>query len=66
MIRRLAFAVFLLVTSLVGSGCGIVNHQVARAANLLRVPVRMSDTEKKAAEKSALFEIELPSAAVEN
>jgi hypothetical protein len=60
MIRRLAFAVFLLVTSLVGSGCGIVNHQVARAANLLRVPVRMSDTEKNAAEKSSLLKIGLP------
>jgi hypothetical protein len=63
MMRRFLLAVSLLAVSFAGTGCGIVNHQVARAANLLRVPVRMSDTETKAEEKSALIEISLPSAA---
>lgn len=63
MMRRFLLAVSLLAVSFAGTGCGIVNHQVARAANLLRVPVRMSDTETKAEEKSALIGISLPSSA---
>ena len=63
MMHRFLLAVSLLGISLAGSGCGIVNHQVARAATLLRVPVRMSETETRAAEKSTLIEITLPSPA---
>lgn len=62
MMRRFSLAVLLLATSLVFSACGIVNHQVSRAANLLRVPVRLSDTEKMAKERSASIEIQLPAA----
>lgn len=60
MMRRFTLAVFLLATSLAFSACGIVNHQVSRAANLLRVPVRLSDTENQAKERSASIEIQLP------
>ncbi len=62
MMRRFSLAVLLLATTLVFSACGIVNHQVSRAANLLRVPVRLSDTEKMAKERSASIEIQLPAA----
>lgn len=42
MIRRL-FLIALVTGSALGlSSCGIVNHQISRAANLLRVPVRMT------------------------
>ena len=33
---------FALGSALGLSSCGIVNHQISRAANLLRVPVRMT------------------------
>lgn len=58
--RRFTLAVLLLATSLVFSACGIVNHQVSRAANLLRVPVRLSDAETEAKERAAVLEIQLP------
>jgi hypothetical protein len=60
MMRRFTLAVLLLAISLVFSACGIVNHQVSRAANLLRVPVRLSDAETEAKERAALLEIHLP------
>lgn len=60
MTRRFTLAVLLLATTQVFSACGIVNHQVSRAANLLRVPVRLSDTGKMAKERSASIEIQLP------
>jgi len=41
MMRSLFFAALLLGSALVSSGCGIVNHQVNRAANLLTTPLRM-------------------------
>lgn len=59
MMRRLSLAVLLLATSLLFSACGIVNHQLSRAANLLRVPVRLSETEKQQAEASSSILIPL-------
>lgn len=59
MMRRLSLAVLLLATSLFFSACGMVNHQLSRAANLLRVPVRLSETEKQQTETSSSILIPL-------
>lgn len=42
MIRRFFLMALVLGSALGLSSCGIVNHQISRAANLLRVPVRMT------------------------
>lgn len=40
MMRTLLWAVLLLGTSVVSSGCGLVSHQINRTANLLTNPLR--------------------------
>ena len=42
MVRVLLLSVLFLACSALLSGCGIVSHQLHRAATLLRVPVRLS------------------------
>jgi hypothetical protein len=41
MMRLLLLAALFLGCSALLSGCGIISHQAHRAANLLRVPVRL-------------------------
>jgi len=44
--KRILFLFVLLVAcSTVLTGCGVVSHQLHRAANLLRVPVRVTQVE---------------------
>ncbi|HRQ89742.1 MAG TPA: hypothetical protein PLA50_13160 [Bacteroidia bacterium] len=50
MIRLFVLVVLSLVAATLLSGCGIINHQVNRAVNLLRVPVRVTDVAPAALE----------------